>query len=97
LGYAAPPQPTTYATPHEAKQRDQHRGRDNTDPVILGHYEDDINALHKGDHHLLTQQTCGTVLLTLDAGSKKGEMVAVYGGSGLEFMLKELSGEFGQK
>jgi hypothetical protein len=33
-----------------------------TDPLIHEHYEDGIDALHEGDHHLLTQQSCYTVL-----------------------------------
>jgi hypothetical protein len=42
-------------------QRDRDHGRQ-TDPLIQEHYENGINALHEGDHHLLTQQSRDTVL-----------------------------------
>jgi hypothetical protein len=42
-------------------QRDQDRDKE-TDPLIRGYYSDGIDQLHPGDHHLLIQKTCETVL-----------------------------------
>jgi hypothetical protein len=42
-------------------QRDQDRGRQ-TDPLIQEHYENGVDVLHEGDHHLITQQSHDTVL-----------------------------------